>query len=197
MFCRPAPHGISILCTQRYRARPAPLRQPPTRRPARARASAGRYHGSAAAGAETAGGGATSGSSPNSCTVSAAAASWVFCGRGRESGMPQGSTNRSPTASHSQHKRRLGAWARRSSTDGPGRQRGSAAPGAEQQNANTVLRITIPPRGGRRRAVRESPAASASLMGWVFKKAATKRGRLPPKVLSTTAALSACWTSSF
>ena len=39
------------------------------------------YHGSAAAGAETAGGGATSDSSPNSCTVSAAAASWVFCGR--------------------------------------------------------------------------------------------------------------------
>ena len=39
-------------------------------------------------------------------------------------------------------------------------------------------------------------AASASLIGFELRKAATKRGRLPPKVLSTTAALSACWTSS-
>ena len=34
-------------------------------------------------------------------------------------------------------------------------------------------------------------------MGFEFKNAATKRGRLPSKVLSTTAALSAHCTSSF
>jgi len=35
-------------------------------------------------------------------------------------------------------------------------------------------------------------AASSSLMELVFKKAATKRGRLPPKLFCTTAALSSC-----
>ena len=34
-------------------------------------------------------------------------------------------------------------------------------------------------------------------MGFEFKNAATNRGRLPSKVLSTTAALSACWTVSY
>ena len=56
--------------------------------------------------------------------------------------MPKGSTNRSPTASHSQHKNRLGAWARRNRRQTT--QAASAAlrrPGFDGVQPDTAARI--------------------------------------------------------
>ena len=111
----------------------------------------------AAAAAAAAGVGGSSGSSPSSCTVSAAAASGALSGRGSFSGMPHGSTNRSPTASHSQHRNRLGAWARRRALQTSHAASAATPPRAlNSKKARTVLRMAIPPYSGRRRAVRGS-----------------------------------------